>query len=87
MGTMMARSEIVLKKPSSSNETTSQPRTVQRADVAPMTGFTIVVDGHYKTEFAEEVAASTAARALLVKFPMLKVEIFDARSKARVQVR
>ncbi|MGY3354813.1 hypothetical protein ACVWZK_001476 [Bradyrhizobium sp. GM0.4] len=43
----------------------------------------IVVDGRFKTEFVDENAALTAAAELLAKYPMLKVEIYDASSKLR----
>jgi hypothetical protein len=57
-----------------------QPRKVQRADLTPSTGFAIVVDGHFKTEFVEEKAAKKAATELLV-------EIYDASSKSRALVK
>ena len=66
---------------------TPQPRQVQRADIAPTAGYAILVDGHFKTEFAEEGAARKAATELLAKFPMLKIEIYDASSKSRALVR
>lgn len=61
----------------------SQSRQVQRADLAPAVGYAIVVDGHFKTEFAEESTAMKAASELRAKYPMLKVEIYDASSKTR----
>jgi hypothetical protein len=64
-----------------------QLRKVQRADLAPSTGFAIVVDGHFKTEFVEEKAARKAATELVAKYPMLKVEIYDASSKSRALVK
>ena len=66
---------------------TPQPRQVQRADIAPTAGYAILVDGHFKTEFAEEGAARKAATELLAKYPMLKIEIYDASSKSRALVR
>jgi hypothetical protein len=63
------------------------PPQVRRADIAPPTGYAIVVDGHFKTEFAEERAARKAATELLAKYPMLKIEIYDASSKSRALVR
>jgi hypothetical protein len=59
------------------------PRNIQRADVAPREGYAIVVDGHFKTQFAEEAAAMKAATDLLAKYPMLQIEIYDASSKLR----
>ena len=63
------------------------PPLVRRADIAPPTGYAIVVDGHFKTEFAEERAASRAATELLAKYPMLRIEIYDASSKSRAPVK
>ena len=37
------------------------PHIVQRADLAPSTGYALVVDGHFKTEFGEEKAANRIA--------------------------
>lgn len=63
-------------------------REVQRADLAPAVGYAIVVDGHFKTEFADEGAAKKAARPILLgKYPMLKIEVYDALSKSRALVR
>ncbi|OSI35332.1 hypothetical protein [Bradyrhizobium canariense] len=64
-----------------------QPRQVRRADLAPSTGYAIVVDGRFKTEFADENAATKAAAELLVKYPMLKIEVYDAASRSRTLVR
>jgi len=75
-----------MKKPKSPVES-PQPRQVQRADLAPTTGYAIVVDGHFKTEFVEEGAAKKAAAELLAKYPMLKIEIYDASSKSRIPVK
>ena len=60
-----------------------QPSQVRRADVAPATGYAILVDGRFKTEFLDQDAAIKAALELLAKYPMLKVEIYDAASKSR----
>ena len=75
-----------MKKPKPPVESL-QPRQVQRADIAPTTGYAIVVDGHFKTEFVEEGAARKAAAELLAKYPMLKIEIYDASSKSRIPVK
>jgi hypothetical protein len=75
-----------MKKPKPPVES-PQPRQVQRADLAPTTGYAIVVDGHFKTEFVEEGAAKKAAAELLAKHPMLKIEIYDASSKSRIPVK
>jgi hypothetical protein len=64
-----------------------QPRNIQRADIAPANGYTMVVDGHFKTQFSEEDAANTAASELLANFPMLQVEIYNAKEKSRMLVK
>ena len=75
-----------MKKPKLSVEA-PQPRNIQRADIAPSDGYALVVDGHFKTQFAEKGAAMKAATELLAKYPMLQVEIYDASSKSRSSVK
>jgi len=47
----------------------------------------LVVDGHFKTQFAEKATAMKAASELLAKYPMLQIEIYDASSKSRTLVK
>jgi len=75
-----------MKKPKLTVED-PQPRNIQRADIAPTDGYSLVVDGHFKTPFAEKGAAMKAATELLAKYPMLQVEIYDAASKSRTLVK
>jgi hypothetical protein len=75
-----------MKKPKLNGED-RQPRNIQRADIAPADGYALVVDGHFKTQFAEDGAAKKAAAELLAKYPMLKVEIYEASSKSRSPVK
>jgi hypothetical protein len=75
-----------MKKPKLNVED-AQPRNIQRADIAPATGYAMVVDGHFKTQFADEAAAKKNAAELLAKYPMLKIEIYDASSKSRTLVK
>ena len=67
-----------MKKPTLHVEQQSQPRNIQRADIAPAVGYAIVVDGHFKTQFAEETITRKDAAELLAKYPMLKIEIYHA---------
>ena len=76
-----------MKKPMLHVEEQPQPRNIQRAYIAPSDGYALVVDGHFKTQFAEEGAAKKAAVELLAKYPMLQVEIYDASSKSRALVK
>lgn len=57
-----------------------------RADLPPTSGFTMLVDGHFKSEFDTLKHAKAAAAELLGRFPMLRLEIYDAAKKARVAV-
>ena len=75
-----------MKKPTLRIEE-QQPRNIQRADIAPVNGYAIVVDGHFKTQFSEDDAAEKAATELLASFPMLQIEIYDAMSKTRTLIR
>jgi recombinational DNA repair protein RecT len=63
-----------------------QPRNIQRADIAPEAGYAMVVDGHFKNHFSEESAAKEVATKLLARYPMLRVEIYDAVTKTRKKV-
>jgi hypothetical protein len=76
-----------MRKPTLHVEEQPQPRNIQRADIAPSDGYALVVDGHFKTQFAEEDAAKKAAAGLLAKYPMLQVEIYDASSRSRALVK
>jgi hypothetical protein len=76
-----------MKKPKLHLEEQPQPRNIQRPDIAPSDGYTLVIDGHFKTQFAEEEAAKKAAVEFLAKYPMLQVEIYDASSTSRILVK
>ena len=76
-----------MNKPTLHIDQQPQPRNIQRAGIAPANGYAIVVDGHFKAQFAEEGSAKKDAAKLLAKYPMLKIEIYDASSKARTLVR
>ncbi|MCS3727519.1 hypothetical protein [Bradyrhizobium betae] len=60
-----------------------EPRIVQRADIAPTAGFSLVVDGHFKTHYDDADAAQKAGAELLGRFPMLQVMIYDAATRTR----
>ncbi len=62
-----------------------QPRKIQRADVAPEDGFTLVVDGHFKTKYESDAEAKGAAADLLGRYRMLKIEIYDGVKKERAK--
>lgn len=55
-----------------------------RADLPPPDGFTLLVDGHFKNQFGDLKGAKAAASELKSRFPMLRIEIYDAANKARL---
>ena len=61
----------------------NEPRIVQRADVAPTAGFSLVVDGQFKAHYDDGNAAQEAGAELLGRFPMLQVLIYDAATRIR----
>jgi hypothetical protein len=60
------------------------PSTATRADLPPPDGFTLLVDGHFKNQFGDLKGAKTAASELKSRFPMLRIEIYDAAKKERL---
>ena len=87
----MSLREFTIKPPKAKNSAVQiqqqQPRNIQRIDVAPSKGYALVVDGHFKTQYEVEAAARKAAADLLALFPNLRVEIYDASTKARTLVK
>lgn len=60
------------------------PKPKPRADVPPAEGFAILVDGHFKNQFETLADAKGAATELKSRFPILRIEIYDAAKKARL---
>ena len=75
--------ETDLKKPLSLPD--EEPKKIERADIAPTGGFSLVVDGCFKTLFEDEAAAKIAAAELLSRYKFLKIEIYDAAKRERVK--
>ena len=65
-------------------EAEEQPRKIIRADKAPTSGYSLVVDGHFKSHHATVEAAEEAGMALKNKFQILPVDVFDADTKRRL---
>jgi len=74
-----------MKKPKIEAEE-QQPRKIIRADKAPTSGYSLVVDGHFKSHHDTVEAAEEAGMALKNKFPMLQVQVYDAATKTRSMV-
>lgn len=63
-----------------------QPRKVLRADKAPTEGYSLVVDGHFKSHHATVEEAEEAGMALKHKYPMLQVQVYDSATRTRSMV-
>lgn len=58
-------------------------RQVERADIPPVEGYALVVDGHIKRRYDDEFAARAAGVELLKKFPVLQIKIYVAATKTQ----
>jgi hypothetical protein len=74
-----------MKKPKNESED-QQPRKIIRADKAPTSGFSLVVDGHFKSHHDTVEAAEAAGMALKNRYQMLQVQIYDAVTKTRSMI-
>jgi hypothetical protein len=63
-----------------------QSRKIVRADKAPTEGYSLVVDGHFKSHHDTVEAAEEAGMALKNKYQMLQVQVYDAVTKTRSMV-
>ena len=62
------------------------PRKIIRADIAPASGYSLVVDGHFKSHHETVEAAEEAGTALKHKYQMLQVQVYDAETKTRSMI-
>ncbi|HEY8334151.1 hypothetical protein [Rhodopseudomonas sp. P2A-2r] len=63
-----------------------QPRKIIRADKAPTEGYSLVVDGHFKSHHDTVEAAEEAGMALKNKYPMLQIQVYDSATKTRTMI-
>src|SRR3981189_3385126 len=77
--------ELIMKKPKIEAEE-QQPRKIIRADKAPTNGYSLVVDGHFKSHHDTVEAAEEAGMALKNQFQMLQVQVYDAATKTRSMI-
>jgi len=71
-----------MKKPKIEAE--EQPtRHIIRADKPPTSGYSLVVDGHFKSHHDTIEAAERTGLALKNQFQMLQVQVYDAATKTR----
>jgi hypothetical protein len=59
------------------------PRKIIRADKAPTEGYSLVVDGHFKSHHDTVEAAEETGMALKNQFQMLQIQVYDATTKTR----
>jgi hypothetical protein len=64
----------------------TKPKKPQRADLVPEDGFTLVVDGCFKSHYDDEASAKKVGLDLLSRYPMLQVLIYDAATKTRAPI-
>jgi hypothetical protein len=76
--------EPVAPKPAPVVRKAVEPVGALRADLPPAEGFTLLVDGHFKSQFGDLKGAKAAASELKSRFPMLRIEIYDGANKARL---
>jgi hypothetical protein len=74
--------ELLMKKPKIEVEE-QQPRKIIRADKAPTEGYSLVVDGHFKSHHDTVEAAEETGMALKNQFQMLQIQVYDAATKTR----
>ena len=75
-----------MKKPKHIEAEEQQPRKIIRADKAPTSGYSLVVDGHFKSHHDTVEAAEEAGMALKNKYQMLQVQVYDAATKTRSMI-
>jgi hypothetical protein len=63
-----------------------QPRKIIRADKAPTEGYSLVVDGHFKSHHDTVEAAEEAGMALKNKYQMLQIQVYDSATKTRTMI-
>jgi hypothetical protein len=63
-----------------------QPRKIIRADKAPTAGYSLVVDGHFKSHHDTVEAAEEAGMALKNRFQMLQIQVYDADTRTRSMI-
>ena len=63
-----------------------QSRKIIRADIAPVSGYSLVVDGHFKSHHDTVESAEEAGMALKNQYQMLQVQVYDAATKTRSMI-
>jgi hypothetical protein len=69
-----------------SNTAPPAPKAAIHANAYPKEGFSLLVDGRYKTHFKTRDEASAAAVALKTRFPVLQIVVRDAATAERTPI-
>jgi hypothetical protein len=75
---MMKKPKLELDEP--------QARKFIRADRAPTEGYSLVVDGHFKSHHDTVEAAEEAGMKLKNQFQMLQIQVYDSATKTRTMI-
>ena len=62
------------------------PKAAIRANAYPKQGFSLLVDGKFKTHFETRDEANAAAVALKIRFPVLQIVVRDAVTAERTPI-
>jgi hypothetical protein len=63
-----------------------QSRKIMRADRAPTEGYSLVVDGHFKSHHDTVESAEEAGMKLKNQFQMLQIQVYDSETKTRTMI-
>ena len=68
-----------------SEQDDKRPRNL-RADIAPVEGFALTVDGKFKSQHPDMAGAMKVGLELKKKFPVIQVTVYDAAARTRTPV-
>ena len=57
-----------------------------RADLYPVEGFALTVDGKFKSQYSDMAGAMKVGLELKKKYPVIQVTIYDAAARTRTPV-
>jgi hypothetical protein len=84
----MKKPPIVMKETAgeqpASNGTT-RPKNPS-ANVLPIEGYVLEVDGKFKSEYESSVAAMKVGLELKTKYPQIQVKVYDAKERTRTVI-
>ena len=72
-------------KPLSDDVSATRPKNLP-ANLRPIEGYIIEIDGKFKSEFESSEAAMKAGLELKTKYPQIQVKVYDAKEQTRTPV-